>query len=494
VREHVPDGVALATAILDTDPLSLLPKRIPRLPDWAKTALAVPVRLADGTPLPQDAVESAIIMLMMSGPVEPYAGVSQLAQLCDVTTLNQLSWTLFESWWKFGAPAAHRWALDALAWFADDESVDRIADMIEYWPGEGRSGRVPHGLDVLSTIGSDHALLRMFRMSQKARSRPLRGKAAERLSEIASLRGLSDDQLADRLVPDLGLDDASALELDYGPRRFTIDFDELLRPQVRDQDGALLRALPKPGTRDDAVLADDAYRRFTRLKREIRTVAKEQVRRLETAMIHERHWDTEEFEMLFVGHPVLVHLARRLIWAQFDTDSALQFTFRVAEDQSYAGADDDAVQLDPTWTIGLAHPLHVSDRLASWSSLLADYDILQPFPQTRREIISAAPADLDGSTLARFENAQGTTFGLMGLGSRGWTIGEPLDGAMRNEITRPAPGGHTVNIWLDPGIPPDPREVQNQSVQVSVDGATFADLGEIFTSEVITDLTRALGA
>ncbi|MDG5770968.1 DUF4132 domain-containing protein [Mycolicibacterium fortuitum] len=490
VRGHDADAVPLVAAVLDVDPLLILPKRVPRLPDWARPALATPVLLADGTQLPFHAVESVAVMLMLSGPVLPYAGVAQLAKLCDVRSLNALSWALFDAWWTFGAPGAHKWALDALAWFADDESVDRIADMVKAWPSQGRGGRLPHGLDVLSTIGTDHALLTLFRLSKKGRSKPLKDKAAERLSQIAVARGLSDEQMADRLIPDLGLDEASAAVFDYGTRRFTVEFDELLQLVVRDQNGARLRSFPKPGVRDDAEIAEESHRRFTRLKREVRVVAKEQLPRLETAMTHERRWTTAEFEMIFVNHPVMVHLARRLVWGQFDESGALATTFRIAEDRSYADVDDTTTALEPGLPVGIVHPLHGS--LAAWAEVFADYEILQPFPQVAREVIRATADDLASQTLGRFSDARAETFALLGLASRGWVVGEALDGPVRHDISRPAPRSRSVEIWVDPGIPFDPREVESQTIQVAVSEGTFGDLGVVFTSEVVTDVTGVL--
>lgn len=490
VRHHDADALPLVTGVLGVDPLLLLPKRVPRMPDWARSALTTPVRLADGTQLPPDAAESVAVMLMLSGPVLPYAGVTQLADLCDVASLNAFSWALFEAWWAFGAPGAHKWALDALAWFADDESVDRIADMVKAWPSQGRGGRIPHGLDVLSTIGTDHALLTLFRLSKKGRSKPLKDKAGERLSEIAVARGLSDEQMADRLIPDLGLDEASAAVFDYGSRRFTVEFDELLQLVVRDQNGARLRSFPKPGVREDVEVAQESHRRFTRLKREARVVAKEQLPRLETAMIHERRWTAAEFELLFVSHPVMVHLARRLVWGQFDESGALAATFRIAEDRSYADVDDTTAALDPGLPVGIVHPLH--GGLAGWADVFADYEILQPFPQVAREVIPATAEDLADKIVRRFSGARAETFALLGLASRGWTVGEPLDGPLRHDISRAAPRSRSVAIWVDPGIPFDPREIESQTIQVEVSEGTFGDLGAVFTSEVVTDVTAVL--
>jgi len=144
------------------------------------------------------------------------------------------------------------------------------------------------------------------------------------------------------------------------------------------------------------------------------------------------------------------------------------------------------------WTVGcrwaLPNPLQVADRLASWSAVFADYEILQPFAQIGRQVTVADDADLVHADLKRFDGAEASTFALMGLGSRGWTLEEPISAGIRSEISRPAPKGRRVSISLHPGIPPDPREVETQTFTVTTGQGSFGELGRIFTSEVITDM------
>ncbi|STE45006.1 putative nucleic acid binding protein (putative regulator) [Escherichia coli] len=84
-------------------------------------------------------------------------------------------------------------------------------------------------------------------------------------------------ELEDRLAPDLGLDDNGSLLLDFGPRQFTVSFDETLKPFVRDASGSRLKDLPKPNKSDDESRADEAVNRYKLLKKDARTVAAQQV-------------------------------------------------------------------------------------------------------------------------------------------------------------------------------------------------------------------------
>lgn len=130
--------------------------------------------------------------------------------------------------------------------------------------------------------------------------------------------------------------------------------------------------MPKPGGQDDKELAEAAYRRFAELKKELRTVAKEQVRRLELAMVEGRAWTVPEFREYFTDHPLMRHLARRLVWqAESDGD---RFAFRLAEDNSLTDVEEDVLELPDSALIRLAHPVALGERLADWTEILADYE------------------------------------------------------------------------------------------------------------------------
>src|SRR6185369_16203815 len=148
----------------------------------------------------------------------------------------------------------------------------------------GGHARAVTGVGVLAAIGTDVALMHLHGIAQRAKFKGLKTAAQQKMDEVAAGLGLDAEQLADRLVPDFGLAADGSLRLDYGPRQFLVGFDEQLRPFVADADGKRLKALPKPGARDDAELAPAAYKQFAALKKDVRTVAADQIRRLERAM------------------------------------------------------------------------------------------------------------------------------------------------------------------------------------------------------------------
>ncbi|MGI5242506.1 DUF4132 domain-containing protein [Dactylosporangium sp. CA-139066] len=320
-------GPAAAKAIgdlLDADPLVRhLPARIPLPPEWADPAALPPVRLRDGAgTLPASAVRHLLTMLMMSRPGEPYAGLELVRATCEPHDLARLGWELLQRWDEADAPLTGGWALDAQAVFGDDETAAGIARAVQRWSQEDGHKRAAAGLDALAALGTDAALRELRDISTRVRSTAVRTRAERHLAVVAEGLGLSPDQLADRLVPHFDLAADATMRLDFGPRRFVAGFDEQLRPYVADEDGTPRKDLPEPGARDDERLATAARRRFTEAKKGARKIASEQARRLEQAMIVGRQWTAAEFRTVFLEHPLMWLLARRLVWTTTATPGA----------------------------------------------------------------------------------------------------------------------------------------------------------------------------
>ncbi|MWA01030.1 DUF4132 domain-containing protein [Actinomadura sp. LD22] len=168
-----------------------------------------------------------------------------------------------------------------------------------------------------------------------------------------------------------------------------------------------------------------------------------QIARLETAMVEGRTWTPAEFAAFLVRHPLMRHIARRLVWTSGGT------AFRLAEDRTPADVHDDA--FDVVDDVRIAHPLLLGDAVAAWAEVFADYEIVQPFPQLARPVFTLADGAGRDGTLARFEGARVPTGRILGLTRTGWERGAALDGGVQHWISRPA-GPHHVVVDLDPGI------------------------------------------
>ncbi|WP_344906753.1 DUF4132 domain-containing protein [Actinomadura meridiana] len=418
-----------------------------RIGDWADPAVLPQVLLrGHERALPPDATRRLLELFALPSPYV----MDEPAKTCDPDSVAEFGWAVFQRWLDAGHPPKDVWALTQLARTGDDETAGLLAAVIRTLPGKGGHKLAVRGLDVLAEIGSDAALTHLNGIARKVAFKGLRAEAEHRIEEVAERLGLSPDQLADRLVPTFGLDADGAMTLDYGPRRFLVRFDEQLRPFVTDEDGKRRKTLPKPGVKDDPELAPAAHQAFTALKKEVRGVASDQLLRLEQAMAERRCWTPVEFGEFIVGHPLVRHIARRLVWIALDGGDAT--AFRVAEDGTFADAADDAFALPSSADVLIAHPLHLGDALKDWAEVFADYEILQPFPQLGRSVHALTEAEKDGGRLERFEGVTVPFGKVLGLVRLGWERGEPQDAGGERWISRRVGDDRYVVIDLYPGI------------------------------------------
>ena len=206
--------------LLKQSPVEIYPARIPKAPDfWHPAMWSRPRLITNNQPVTDDALEIIGEMLRFTQGGRFYCGLEQLKMFCQPQTLAAFAWDLFTAWQQAGAPAKDNWAFLALSLFGDESTARDLASLILAWPQEGKSARAVSGLNILTLMGNDMALIQLHHISQRAKSRPLRDNAAEYLQLVAENRGLSPEELADRLVPTLGLDDPQALIFDFGPRQ-----------------------------------------------------------------------------------------------------------------------------------------------------------------------------------------------------------------------------------------------------------------------------------
>ncbi|PRY56574.1 DUF4132 domain-containing protein [Glycomyces artemisiae] len=443
-----PEAARALRPLLGDDPLTPSVK-VPKPGAWfVPSALPQVLTAGRDRALPIDAVGHLATVLALATPDYPYPGLAVVAETCDRESLAAFGLALFEQWCAAGAPAKDGWALTQLAHFPSDAAAVRLAELVRAWPEANKHKRAAAGLAVLGALGTEAALRALHDLSEKLKFKGLKDEAGRRLTAAAERLGLRREQLADRLVPDLGL--GAPIVLDYGPRTFTVEADEHLALRVTDGTGKVLKALPKPGAKDDADAAGEAYRRYTALKKDLRTVAGDQVRRLEAAMVAARTWSVPEFEALIAGHPLNRRLARRLVWWTGTGSAATGF--RIAEDGSYADADDARVALPADARVRLAHPVLLGERTGDWIALFADYELLQPFDQLARPALALTDEERATGGLARAEGAVIEAVRVLGATGQGWQRAKPEDAGVEPGLTWSPGGGLTVAVALEPGI------------------------------------------
>ena len=491
---------AALDAELAADPLLRLPARMPKLPAWFDVAKVNRPRLRNGgAALPDDAMRHLLLMLAISRPEQPYAGLEMVRAACTPASLAEFAWDIHELWWAANAPSKDGWAQTALGLLGDEGTAHRIGPRALRLAREGLKARAIALIDMLAKGGSDGALMHLSHLADHCKVTRVSNRAREHVANIAEQRGLSRVELADRIVPALGLDDPESRVLDFGPRRFRVAFDEELKPFVRDDKGVRLKDLPKPRQTDDATLADAAVLRFKGLKTALKTVARAQAIRLEQAMVAQRAWSREDFEAFFVRHPLTRELAARLLWSVLDDAKRPVTACRLAEDGTLADANDEILEPPAGAFFAIAHPVRLPVPLReAFMRQFADYEILQPFPQLSREVFELAPGEAEATTLSRFQGRDVATGAVIGLLDQGWLRGPAEDGGMINRIERPLEAsGLGASLFLSPGmfvgrLSGEPRQELGTVLLTDAAGTAvpFGRLDPLPCSELLRDLHR----
>ena len=413
--------------LLKQGPMDIYPARIPKAPDfWHPAMWSRPRLITNNQPVTDDALEIIGEMLRFTQGGRFYCGLEQLKTFCQPQTLAAFAWDLFTAWQQAGAPAKDNWAFLALSLFGDESTARDLTTQILAWPQEGKSARAISGLNILTLMNNDMALILLHHISQRAKSRPLRDNAAEFLQVVAENRGLSQEELADRLVPTLGLDDPRALIFDFGPRQFTVRFDENLNPVIYDQQNVRQKSVPRLRADDDQLKAPEALARLKGLKKDATQVSKNLLPRLETALRTTRRWSLADFHSLFVNHPFTRLVTQRLIWAVYPANEPRRLlnAFRVAAEGEFCNAQDEPIDLPADDLIGIAHPLEMTAEMRSeFAQVFADYEIMPPFRQLTRRTVLLTPDESASNSLTRWEGKSATVGQFMGMRYKGWESG-----------------------------------------------------------------------
>lgn len=421
-------------------------KRKP-LPAWASPALLPPLIVGDRKL--NDEQAALVLQLLAATPgTAKHALFTALRNNISKSSRDDFAWKLFQFWQEDGFPAKEKWAMGAIAHLGDDGCVLKLTPLIRNWPGESQHARAVVGLECLRAIGSSIALMQLAGIAQKLKFKGLKSKAEQFVTEIAKERGLTREELEDRVIPDCGLDENGRREFRFGPRSFSFVLGGDLKAMVRDESGKLRPNLPDPGTKDDQALAAESVAEWKLLKKQIKEVATIQAGRLEQAMVTGRRWNAEDFDSLVARHPLMTHLAQKLIWGGFNAQGKRVATFRVTEERDFADPDDNAIELKGVATVGVVHPLELADNERErWGQVLGDYEVVSPFPQLGRAVYALAAGEEKQDDLKRFHGLKLVAPTLVfTLEKLGWIRGAAMDAGCFDEHSKQFPAADVTAV------------------------------------------------
>lgn len=391
---------------------------------------------ADGTEVSDDIRNAILLSYCELGRVGRSETAAGLAAELDASDLQRMAVQVYDIWFADGAQAKHKWVLSFAAVFGGEAMTERLRKAIHDWPEHQRGAIACDAVMALALSTDPAAIVIVDAISRKFKFRQVKQAAAAALENAAQELGISAEELADRIVPDLGFGKDGRRVFDYGKRSFTVRLTPTLELEITNDQGKAVKNMPAPGKTDDPK-ASEAYEAFKTMKKQIKTTVTAQRARLETALSSLRCWDTERWTALFVDNPIMHQFAMSLIWGIYE-DGALTDTFRYMEDGSFNTVDEEEYTLPDHAKIGLVHPVELEeDHLQAWKQQLEDYEIKQSIDQLDRPVHRLDPENAEAKALEDFGGKQLNSLSLSGkLLGLGWYRGSVQDGGFFNTFYR----------------------------------------------------------
>ncbi|MDE6593077.1 MAG: DUF4132 domain-containing protein [Oscillospiraceae bacterium] len=313
----------------------------------------------------------------------------KLAAMLHAPDLQDCLENIVQNWIDEGADTKKKMVLVPYCVHGSDGQVMGMKKQLTVWAGASRGALAAFAVTAMAVNGKSPALMTVSDISNKFPSNMVKKAARAAFSYAAKSFGVTEDILADRIVPALGFDKNGERVIDYGTRQFTVSLMPDFSLKIFDNEkGKEVKSLPKPGANDDAAKAEAAKKEFSEIKKQIKAVITSQKSRMEIVFRNGRTWDKTAWDELFGENPLMNIIARSLIWGVYDEDKKLLKSFRYSDDGTLCDENDDIYELPEEAHISLVHPIELSEEsIEAWSEQLSDYEIVQPFPQISASII-----------------------------------------------------------------------------------------------------------
>lgn len=353
--------------------------------------------------------------------------------------LERFAQEVFSRWLDQGAEAKTKWVLYFTAIHGGMDAIQVIQHYIKDWSEHSRGAIAAEGVKALAYNGSSAALMQVDAMARKFKNKQVRSAANAALQQAADILGITREELADKIIPDLGFDETLCRVFDYGTRQFQVYLTPALELEIYEG-GKKFKNLPKPGTKDDPEKSAQAVKDFKDMKKQMKAAIQSQKSRLEYALLCDRKWTVQGWKDLFIKKPVMHCFAIGLIWGVYENQKLIQ-TFRYTEDGSFNTSDSDEYTFPEdteSIRIGLVHPVEMEqDSISEWIEQLEDYEITQPFAQLTRKIYRLLPEESGKTAVQRFSGNEMGNISLAGKMLKAeWSKGEAQDGGAFYEFTR----------------------------------------------------------
>ncbi len=226
-----------------------------------------------------------------------------------------------------------------------------------------------------SISGNDAPPLATFRkavMYSNARAAMFFAERYNELGKYAAVRGMTEDDIRDKYLSDVGLDEKGGKEYDLGNQVVTVRLQDDLSFLVELPSGKTAKSLPKKGA--DPEKYEAATKSFTEVKRYIKRILNHRGEVLFEDFLSGKARSSEDWQNSYLHNPLLRKAANLVVWSQGKN------TFTLKD-----GAPIDSAERPYTITendIVVAHPMEIeAEDTKAWQKYFTAHGLKQPFVQ-----------------------------------------------------------------------------------------------------------------
>lgn len=455
-----PDQKQMENAIAEAAP------KIKGLPaDWIRSESLPALYFVDGKQLTHDAVRYLLHRQSREKEIAADSEASLLYAVLDRKRSGDFALALLNGYLGSELDAKHRWVLALAGLLGDDRIVPLLTGKIAEWAEASRGKLAEYAVQALALLATDAALLAVDGLAIRYRTKFKNiGKAAtQAFAGAADARGLSPAELGDRVLPWLGFEPGKQRVFEFGNNRIEVAVGLDLKLAWRDLvKGKKLKTLPASAPAEIKAQSKE-------LSAALKEVNKAQLLRMENLMVQQHRWPAERWAELFLRHPLIFPFAVRLVWGVYDQGGKLSASFRALEDHSLTNAADELIPLPSEGEIGIVHPLELTpEQRQTWLKHLADYEVVPPFAQLERPVVTVKPEQRDTKFGHEVAETEMNAMTFKGRAERlGWSRGSVIDAGGINFYHKTFPSAG-VDVFL-----------QLEGMYIGIDMYSDITLGEV---------------
>lgn len=284
-------------------------------------------------------------------------------------------WALMQK--NGGAKAKNRFAMALIGALGDNQLVEPL--YMESTSAKNLNTCAILGL--MNTLEAARALDRIMQFF-KLKYPNVRGAAESAFESIANSMQLSTFELSDKILPDLDFENLER-KVQVGTDIYTAFISQELKLAYKSPANKVVKSL---GKADKSV--KDALKK---LGQELKDAVKQFTPNLEFYLVTQRAWSTKDWSAFFLENPIAFACAQNFVWQAYDADNKATETFMITAEQTYVNHQGQAISLENSALIRLAHPILMEKQdLAAWETYTQKEGIQPPFAQLARPVILVA--------------------------------------------------------------------------------------------------------